>query len=127
MPGQTGPASDLLLVSGDEQSAEPGDDLPAPLVVRVVDAEGNPVAAAAVSWVVGAGGGIVSPGTAQTDSEGLATARLTLGETAGLNTVNAVVSGLDAVTFTASANGGTLGRITWNSCSSRTSHSPASG
>ncbi len=100
---------DLLLVSGDEQSAEPGDDLPAPLVVRVVDAEGNPVAAAAVSWLVGGGGGIVSPGTAQTDSEGLATARLTLGETAGLNTVNAVVSGLDAVTFTASANGGTFG------------------
>ena len=105
LPGGTGPATDLVLVSGNEQSAEPGDDLPAPLVVRLVDAQGNPVPAAAVSWVVGSGGGDVSPATAQTNTDGLASATLTLGESAGVNTVNAVVSGLETVTFTASATG----------------------
>ena len=94
LPGGTGPATDLVLVSGNEQSAEPGGDLPAPLVVRLVDAQGNPVPAAAVSWVVGSGGGDVSPATAQTNTDGLASATLTLGESAGVNTVNAVVSGL---------------------------------
>ena len=106
LPGATGPATDLLLISGDEQSAEPGDDLPSPLVVRVVDGQGNPVRSAAVNWVVGAGGGSVSPGTVQTDTAGLASAQLTLGESVGVNTVNAVVSGLETVTFTASATGG---------------------
>jgi len=105
LPGGTGPATDLVLVSGNEQSAEAGDDLPAPLVVRLVDAQGNPVPAAAVSWVVGSGGGSVSPATTPTDSDGLASATLTLGEAAGVNTVSAVVSGLETVTFTASATG----------------------
>jgi hypothetical protein len=79
LPGETSPPSDLLLVSGDDQAAKPGDDLPAPLVVKVVDAQGNPVANSAVSWTIGAGGGSVSPVAAQTDSGGLAAATLTLG------------------------------------------------
>jgi hypothetical protein len=106
LPGGTTPPSDLLLVSGNEQSAKPGDDLPAPLVVRVVDAQGNPVANAAVSWETGTGGGSVSPAAAQTDAEGLASATLTLGASEGVYTVSAAVTGLDAVTFTASAENG---------------------
>jgi hypothetical protein len=105
LPGGTNPPTDVLLVSGDDQSAQPGDDLAEPLVVKVVDAEGNPVSNAAVSWEV-AGGGSVSPENAQTDTAGLASAEVTLGPDEGLYTVSAAVTGLEAVTFTASAENG---------------------
>jgi hypothetical protein len=106
LPGQVGPPADLLRVSGDSQSAKAGDTVPVPLVVRLVDAQGNPVPAGAVTWVIGAGGGSVSPATVQTDTAGLGSTRLTLGPSPGVNTVNAVVSGVDVVPFTASATGG---------------------
>jgi Bacterial Ig-like domain (group 1) len=108
LPGGTSPPTDLVVVSGDEQSAEPGDDLPEPLVVKVVDAQENPVANAAVSWEAG-GGGSVSPEAAQTDDAGLASARVTLGADEGVYTVSAAVTGLEAVTFTASADNGGRG------------------
>jgi hypothetical protein len=76
------------------------------LVVRLVDEQGNTVHNAAISWVVGDGGGSVSPVTVETDTAGLASMQLTLGPSPGVNTVNAVVSGVDIVTFTASATGG---------------------
>ncbi len=106
LPGEAGPPADLLLISGNSQSARAGDDVPVPLVVRLVDEQGNAVHDAAVSWVVGDGGGSVSPVTVQTDTAGLASTQLTLGPSPGVNTVNAVVSGVDIVTFTASATGG---------------------
>ena len=101
--GVPGSAASLVLVSGDGQSAAPGAELPDPLVVRLVDEEGNALRDQAVSWIIGVGGGGVSPTTGQTDGEGLSSARWTLGPSQGLNTVNAVVSGLSVVTFTASA------------------------
>jgi hypothetical protein len=104
--GIPGSAASLVLVSGDGQSAEPGAELPDPLVVRLVDEEGNALRDQAVSWIIGLGGGGVSPTTGQTDGEGLSSARWTLGPSQGLNTVNAVVSGLGVVTFTASAVSG---------------------
>jgi hypothetical protein len=106
LPQQPGSPADLLRISGDNQSARVGNEVPVPLVVRLVDEQGNAVRAAAVSWVVGDGGGSVSPVTIQTDTAGLASTRLTLGPSPGVNTVNAVVSGVDIVTFTASATGG---------------------
>jgi hypothetical protein len=106
LPGEVGPPADLVLVSGDSQSARAGDEVPVPLVVRLVDEQGNAVHNAAISWVVGDGGGSVSPLTVETDTAGLASTRLTLGPSPGVNTVNAVVSGVDIVTFTASATGG---------------------
>jgi hypothetical protein len=105
LPGKAAPPADLLPVSGDSQSARPGDVVPVPLVVRLVDDRGNAVPGGAVSWIVGDGGGSVSPVTAETDSAGLASTRLTLGPSPGANTANAVVSGVDVVTFTASATG----------------------
>jgi hypothetical protein len=104
--GIPGSAASLVLVSGDGQSAAPGAELPDPLVVRLVDEEGNALRDQAVSWIIGVGGGGVSPTTGQTDGEGLSSARWTLGPSQGLNTVNAVVSGLSVVTFTASAISG---------------------
>jgi Big-like domain-containing protein len=45
-----GPAADLVLFSGDNQSAGPNSTLPMPLVVRAVDQFGNGVAGVGVTW-----------------------------------------------------------------------------
>jgi Big-like domain-containing protein len=100
-----GTADELVRVSGDDQSAEPGAELPAPLVVRLVDRDGNAVPDRAVSWVVGAGGGHVDSPNSNTGDNGEASTRWTLGS-AGTNTLNAVVSGVGVVPFVAHANGG---------------------
>jgi hypothetical protein len=59
-----------------------------------------------VSWIVATGGGEVANTTSMTDSEGEATARWTVGPDAGSNTLNAVVSGVGFVSFTATATAG---------------------
>ena len=103
-----GTASRLLLVSGNNQSASPGQELPNPLVVRLVDEEGNGVPDRAVTWLVGIGGGGVSSTTSTTNGDGEAQIRWTLGPTTGRNTLKAVVSGVDqgVVDFTATATTG---------------------
>jgi adhesin/invasin len=98
-----GTASQLVLVSGNNQSASPGQELNDPLVVRLVDEQGNGIPDRAVSWVVGVGGGSVSTTTSTTDGNGEAQVRWTLGAAPGLNTLNAVVSGVDVVGFRATA------------------------
>jgi Big-like domain-containing protein len=102
-----GSADKLVRVSGNGQSAPPGAELPDPLVVRLVDSEGNGVPDRPVSWVVGAGGGHVESSNSNTDGDGEATTRWTLGSS-GTNTLNAVVSGIPTgvVTFTAHATNG---------------------
>jgi Bacterial Ig-like domain (group 1) len=96
-------------VSGNGQSAEPGSELGNPLVVRLVDEEGNGVAGQAVAWVVATGGGTASPETSDTDDEGFASTRWTLGDSPGDNTLNAVVSGVGVVKFTATGGDGGSG------------------
>jgi hypothetical protein len=98
-----GTADRLLLVSGNNQRGEPGSELDDPLVVRLIDADGNGIPNRAVSWVVGAGGGSVSATTSTTNDNGEAETRWTLGRGMGVNTLNAVVSGLNVVGFTAQA------------------------
>ena len=94
------------LVSGNNQSAAPSNELPSPLVVRLLDNAGNGVPNRAVSWVVATGGGSVSSATSTTDQDGRASTRWTLGGSAGQNTLNAVVSGVGVVGFTATASSG---------------------
>jgi adhesin/invasin len=103
---QPGSANGLVRVGGNAQSAAPGEELDDPLVVRLVDQEGNGVAGQPVTWVVGLGGGSVASTTTITDGNGEAEARWTLGPNPGLNTLNAVVSGVGVVGFTATAVGG---------------------
>jgi len=102
-----GRANRLVLVSGNNQSGSPKEQLDQPLVVRLQDADGNGVPGRAVSWVIGLGGGDVSANTSSTDAKGEAEVRWTLGPNPGLNTLNAVVSGVGFVTFRATA--GTTG------------------
>ncbi|MFL5513213.1 MAG: PKD domain-containing protein [Gemmatimonadales bacterium] len=96
-----GSAAGLSIVSGNEQTAQASTELPGDLVVRLVDAAGNGVPGAAVTWVVGTGGGRVSPENTITDEAGRTSSRWTLGSNPGENRVDAVVSGVGVVHFTA--------------------------
>jgi len=95
----------LELTSGDEQSAAPDAELADPLVVRLVDEAGDGVRGQAVAWVVAVGGGAAAPASSDTDADGFASTTWTLGQKIGLQTLNAVVSGVGVVSFTATAVG----------------------
>ena len=92
----------LELVDGDDQVGRPGARLPKALVVRLLDGN-QPIADRPVTWVVSAGGGEVRPVADSTDSGGIAAAQWTLGPDLGTHTVEAVVSRVGLVTFTATA------------------------
>ena len=94
----------LEKLTGDEQTSRVSEALPDPLVVRVLDQTGRPIAGVSVTWAA-QGGGSVSPETVPTDSDGRASAVRVLGETAGEQTTTAEVSGLEGspVTFTSTA------------------------
>jgi Bacterial Ig-like domain (group 1) len=99
--GRPGSASQLGRVSGNDQSARAGTELPERLVVQLLDQAGNGVPNRAVSWLVATGGGSVPAENTATDDNGLASSRWTLGPNPGGNTLNAVVSGVGAVAFSA--------------------------
>jgi PKD repeat protein len=96
-----GSAAGLSIVSGDGQTGQVGQELPGDLVVLLSDASGNGVPGAAVTWVIGTGGGRVSPQNTVTDEAGRTSSRWTLGPNPGQNRVDAVVSGVGVVHFTA--------------------------
>jgi adhesin/invasin len=98
-----GAARGLIIVSGNGQSGPAGGTLPLPLVVRLLDGSGNPIAGGAVSWVIGAGGGSVDPAASTTAPDGTTSAVWTLGPGLGSNTLTAVVSGVGTVQFSATA------------------------
>jgi large repetitive protein len=93
----------LVRVSGDNQTAPAGFQLPDSLVVRLVDDNGNGVGGRTVTWVVPSGAGVVSPVNAVTTADGYAVTRWTLGPAVGSFTLNAVFSGLPSVPFTATS------------------------
>ena len=111
-------AHSLTKVSGDNQAGPASTQLAAPLVVSVLDQDGEAFAGASVTFSVTAGGGMLSSTTASnscavgsstssttitTDANGQAAIRLTLGSESGPNTAVATVEGLESVTFTATA------------------------
>ena len=96
-------AQSLDKFSGDEQEGAARAALGEAFIVEVRDQNGNPLAGAQVTFAVTAGGGTLSARTAVTDAEGRAATTLTLGREPGTNTVRARVSGLQPVTFTATA------------------------
>ncbi len=100
-----GPGVQLELIDGNEQTGDPGTVLGSPIVVRVVDDEGNGVAGRIVSWAISEGGGSTSPQRGATDDGGQAQAQWTLGPEPGPNTLSATVEGVGSVIFTATARG----------------------
>ena len=96
----------LTKVSGDNQSALPGSEASLPLVVRLTDDAGNPLAGARVLFGSVAGG-VTSPAEAATDADGYARTRLRLPPASGLVLANAEAVNR-VVTFAARAEDGRL-------------------
>jgi hypothetical protein len=112
------PASQLLKSSGDAQSGTTGVTLAQPLVAKVATSGGIGVAGTTVVFAVVTGGGSVTPTSAVTDANGLATTNWTLGATVGAQSVSATAGVLTPVTFTATAASGAAGLRTWTGATS---------
>ena len=92
----------LIQISGNNQTSEPNRRLGAPFVVEVRDDTGGPVSGTVVNFEVTAGGGRLSATTKRSNVNGRAQTYLTLGDTRVENRVVASISGISKeVTFTA--------------------------
>ena len=81
--------------------------------VKVTDGSGAPVSGVAVQFAVTAGGGTLGRTSSTTDASGIASSgSWTLGTTAGINTVDATVTGLAPVRFTATGTAAAPASIT---------------
>jgi hypothetical protein len=107
-----GQASRLEKVSGDNQTGIAGNQLPDSLVVRTLDASGQPVAGVTVNWAA-TGGGNVSAASTVSRADGRAGVRRTLGPSAGQQTTTATLADqADAtVTFSSTAAVGSAGAL----------------
>jgi hypothetical protein len=102
-----GAPSAVVLISGSAQSDTVGKTLANAFVVKVTDAAGNPLGGVTVTWTRTGGTGSAASGTSTTNTNGLASVKYTLGNTAGTETVTASVSGVASpATFTAQATNG---------------------
>lgn len=101
-----GPPSQVRAAAGTGQTAAVAQAVPNPLVAEVVDAFGNPVPGAVVTFAPTTGSGSVSPGSATAGADGRASTAWTLGTTSGAQSVTASVQGAATATFTATATPG---------------------
>ena len=98
-------ATTLVKISGDSQTGDSGTALSNAFVVEVRDQAGTAMSGVSVAFSVTAGGGTLSAASATTNASGQAEITLTLGATAGANTVEATVAGItEKIIFTATAN-----------------------
>ncbi|HEX9483285.1 MAG TPA: hypothetical protein VF929_01850, partial [Gemmatimonadaceae bacterium] len=88
------PPTAIAIVSGDAQSDSTARTLAQPLVVKVTDQVGNPVASVAVNWQLMSGTGSVVTSVSPTDVNGLASTKYVLGLTAGAEVIQASIAGL---------------------------------
>lgn len=89
----------LQKVSGDGQAVRVASVLADSLVIRAVDANGNPVAGVGITWLP-VGGGSTYPGTTNTGADGRSAVVWTLGRTS-VQTVTASTPGVPPARFTA--------------------------
>ena len=97
------PPGSIGIRSGNNQWSLRGTQLPDPLEVVIVTADGAAAANVTVTFFPLAGGGQVSSPTVQTNDQGRASTRLTLGPTLGTNQVRASIDA-GSVTFEATAS-----------------------
>ena len=95
-------ATGLSVATGGSQSGSFGAMLAAPVVLKVVDAYGNPVAGTAVTFAVASGGGSVGTPSATTNASGLASTTWTLGSS-GSQSITGASTGLTGSPVTISA------------------------
>jgi adhesin/invasin len=104
-------ASNLVIDSGNNQTATVTNTLANPLTVQVTDEFGNPVEGESISFAItdvpsGATGQSLSATTVLTGADGLASTTLTTGNISGDYSVTASGTGIGPVVFTATANAG---------------------
>jgi uncharacterized protein (TIGR03437 family) len=97
------PSAGLQKVSGDQQSTAINSAFTAPLIVKVVDSNGNGVAGAQVNFQVASGVATLGSASPITDSTGQASTTVTAGGTAGTITVTAT-TGAFSVSFSLTAH-----------------------
>jgi hypothetical protein len=101
------------LLSGDKQRSPAGSPLPKPIVLRVVDANGN--GAADVAVVLALSGGSVSDTSLRTDSLGMVNTRWTMGRSAGDHTLAVHVDGVKKlIKVTARATPGAAANLSFD-------------
>lgn len=98
--------------AGNHQSGNAGQQLPIPLAVTVVNANGAPVVGASVFWD-GVHNGLVEPLGATTDADGRVRARFVLGDTEGIASLYAAVVNVDSVPFQLDEVRRSTDGITW--------------
>jgi plastocyanin len=89
-----GPATQLMLVSGNNQTGLTNTALASPVVVKAGDQFGNGVSGITVAWQVTSGAASVTPPSGPTDANGTAQRTVTIGATSGSVTITATSSGL---------------------------------
>jgi uncharacterized protein (TIGR03437 family) len=82
----------IRVLSGNNQSGNPGQTLPAPLLASVEDCGGNPLGSVPVVWSVTQGFGTLTGTRSSTDTTGRVSTNLTLGSTAGAVNVQVAVA-----------------------------------
>ena len=93
-----------MKISGDSQQGPPGTALTQPFVVEVRDANSIAFVGVPVTFAITAGGGTLSATNPTTGASGRTESTLTLGNTAGTNSVTVSTQGISqTVTFTATA------------------------
>lgn len=92
-------ANGIAVVSGSEQYAVAGSAAANPLVVLVIDDNGNPFPNAPVRWTVTSGGGTVADSTSTSDASGHTSTTYTAGTETGTATVVASVSQIWTASF----------------------------
>ena len=95
------PNGSVQLVNGNNQVAAPKSTTAAPLVARIVNPAGVPIAGASVSFLVATANATVSQHFAVSDSNGVVTTGLLLGTAPAEVQVNVIVVGFTGASFTA--------------------------
>jgi len=95
--GVAGTADALTILTGNNQTGNPGAPLPDSLRVRLTDRFGNPISGVTIVWTPNPGDGTVNPASSITDANGRAATRWTLGSTGGPKTVTATGGGFGRV------------------------------
>jgi hypothetical protein len=93
-------ANGITLVSGNDQFANVGAAAANPLVVMVVDQNGQPFPGDTVTWKVTGGGGAVADSISMSDAHGHASMTYTAGNTPGNATIAATAGHLWTTNFT---------------------------
>ena len=83
--------SGFTIVQGNNQVAQAGVVLPTPVVLRVIDANGDAVPNITVVFAISTGGGTVSPSSIITDANGEVAVKWTLGQASPVQMLSAAV------------------------------------